>query len=781
MQQDGIKFNQIQNALDELGSLYHNTISRVVEEGRVVIEPRPTFKGTEFAAGYGRGVTKHKGEILRVTSEAFTTPYASTVIADTEINPHCNAAFARVASGNDRLTIIQNAGDSVKYGNIYYGSNAPSLQVDSYIADGITALSSGVNKPQTDTGGMCMDTTGLRMYVVDQADGYLYQYDLSTPYDTSTLSFVQRQLLNATDYVDISIQDDGRSMYCLRAAGVLDRYLFGTYFDISTLPSTADQSKDLTANVAALTGRGLAISASGASIYILDDAHDKVEQWTMTVPWSLVSVPYASKSLDHSSQTTTPAALAISPSGTVLYVGQDNPGYIYEYTLSTAGDLSTGSYASRVNQDIFSHYLRGLFITVAGAFSATIEHATTGDCSWIDFVEDGAWTKVTDADSPGTPSSTYMIHGVVALNGYIFVADVDGNIYNCNNNGGTDITAWDALDVINAERKPDYGCAIIEHKDHVVYIGTKSIEFFYDAANATGSPLSRRQDVYYNIGCMFPNSVTHQGDTTYFFGTDSEGETDIHILDNFQLKPMGDEYIKTLLRQLTIEPNNNIYTTDPTNFKQHLVAYTTPNNGTCLLLTINGSTYNICLNSGHISQWYPGNTDATTTGIFSGDWEADTIFPIVSIYNVSASGLSSGTTVQFANGQISNMAYNSDLIDVFADSAAPCFMYTKKWNAGTLNRKKISAIRIHQYPAMDSSLTTSNITLEWVDKENANEIGAALTDASFTISRTIDLLYSSGNSYRYGTTRERLFKITFTPEKSQLLEGMEIEFEALRN
>ena len=51
--------------------------------------------------------------------------------------------------------------------------------------------------------------------------------------------------------------------------------------------------------------------------------------------------------MDASSEATDPWGVAILDSGTKVYVLDDTNDKIYQYTLSTAWDLSTGSYDSK--------------------------------------------------------------------------------------------------------------------------------------------------------------------------------------------------------------------------------------------------------------------------------------------------------------------------------------------------------------------------------------------------------------------------------------------------
>jgi hypothetical protein len=110
-----------------------------------------------------------------------------------------------------------------------------------------------------------------------------------------------------------------------------------------------------------------------------------------------------------------------------------------------------------------------------------------------------------------------------------------------------DATAWNAANFLEAERKPDSGTYLGLHHDHVVAFGKGTIEFFYDAGNATGSVLSRRQDIFYNIGCPYEDGVWEDGDDLYFLGRSQRGDYGIYVISNFQLKMISTPEFNTFL------------------------------------------------------------------------------------------------------------------------------------------------------------------------------------------------------------------------------------------
>ena len=64
-------------------------------------------------------------------------------------------------------------------------------------------------------------------------------------------------------------------------------------------------------------------------------------------PWDVMDGYYPGKSLSVAAQETNPQGLAFSSDGTKAYVVGIVADTIYQYTLSTAWDISTGSYASK--------------------------------------------------------------------------------------------------------------------------------------------------------------------------------------------------------------------------------------------------------------------------------------------------------------------------------------------------------------------------------------------------------------------------------------------------
>lgn len=168
----------------------------------------------------------------------------------------------------------------------------------------------------------------------------------------------------------------------------------------------------------------------------------------------------------------------------------------------------------------------------------------------------GTLTQITDVDFPPkqTPAVGLAFGGAV-LDGRLYVLGDNGYIY------GSDLAnaaAWNALNFLDAEREPDGGIYLAKHHDNLVNLGARSIEFFYDAENATGSALARRQDIYYSIGCASGEAVLEIGDVIIFAGVGATGAIGIYTINNFALSKVSTETIDSFLTSSVVRDGYSI-------------------------------------------------------------------------------------------------------------------------------------------------------------------------------------------------------------------------------
>ena len=136
-------------------------------------------------------------------------------------------------------------------------------------------------------------------------------------------------------------------------------------------------------------------------------------------------------------------------------------------------------------------------------------------------------TKIADAQFPGNNGKTTT--GTFAhMDGYAFIMDTEGAIWNSDLNS---ITSWTALGYLSANAYPDKGIGVIRYKNQIVAFGRESVQFFYNAGNATGSPLSRIDTATLKVGCINADALAQISDVLFWVGGGPQGGSTVYMYD----------------------------------------------------------------------------------------------------------------------------------------------------------------------------------------------------------------------------------------------------------
>ncbi len=147
--------------------------------------------------------------------------------------------------------------------------------------------------------------------------------------------------------------------------------------------------------------------------------------------------------------------------------------------------------------------------------------------------------RITDPDYPIT-----TVFGVVYLDGYIFVMNQIGQIFNSNLSNQT---SWNALDFISANAEADIAIALVRQLNYVVALKEYSTEFFYDAGNATGSPLGKVLNALLEIGCASSGSIAFADNTFYFMANARQKGRSIMKMEGYTPKYISNPYIDRIM------------------------------------------------------------------------------------------------------------------------------------------------------------------------------------------------------------------------------------------
>ena len=334
-------------------------------------------------------------------------------------------------------------------------------------------------------------------------------------------------------------------------------------------------------------------------------------------------------------------------------------------------------------------------------------------------------TQITDIDFP-SPHLPFP----VSLDGYLFVVKAaTADIYNSDLDNEL---SWTPGNFITAEMYPDNIVALTKNNNYIYAIGTGSVEYFYDAAVATGSPLARNDSAIQQFGTPAPFSVIQTEKEVVCVGTTQNGGRSIWLIEGFK----ADE--------ISIEPVNQSLDAEGTNLG-NANAYCIRSMGHkfyVLRLATSGRTwvYDFMEKTWH--EW----ASAEGSGVFIGRYAAD-------------SGMGFPYMLSQTGGKLYSM-----LDTVYQDDGQPITMQvtTLKLDFDSMNRKDVYRFALFGDWPLN---TTSTVVLDWSDNDYQTWVG----------NRTIQLSQELPVTRRLGKFRRRAFRITHTDNVPVRLEGMELD------
>lgn len=138
----------------------------------------------------------------------------------------------------------------------------------------------------------------------------------------------------------VFFKPDGTKMYVLGRTGVdVNEYNLSTTWDIST----ASYLQNFSVSSQDSAPRDLSFKSDGTKMYIVGSTSDSVYEYTLSTAWDISTTSYT-QSFSVTSQETEPTGITFKPDGTKMYIVGSDSDDVNEYDLSTAWDISTSSY-----------------------------------------------------------------------------------------------------------------------------------------------------------------------------------------------------------------------------------------------------------------------------------------------------------------------------------------------------------------------------------------------------------------------------------------------------
>lgn len=159
--------------------------------------------------------------------------------------------------------------------------------------------------------------------------------------------------------------------------------------------------------------------------------------------------------------------------------------------------------------------------------------------------------------SAGFPTGLGLLAGgIVTLNSRAYVMEFSGKIH------GSDVDTpgtWNALNLIVANEEPDMGVMLSKHYNYIVALKARTVQFFYDAGNPTGSVLSPVQGATQRFGCMSAESVQDIDSTLLWVSSnDTESSVKVVRMDKMQITVISTPMIERIISVAALDFSANV-------------------------------------------------------------------------------------------------------------------------------------------------------------------------------------------------------------------------------
>jgi len=273
------------------------------------------------------------------------------------------------------------------------------------------SVSFSVGSQETNPFSLNFNNDGTKMYVIGTAQNKVFQYSLSTAYDLSTASYDSVSFSVSTQESTartVSFNLDGTKMY---VSGNGNKSIFQYTLALAyNLVTASYDSVSFNFSTQDANPLGVAFNNDGTKLYMVGLSTDTVYQYSLSTAFDISTVSYDSVSFSVTSQDTQPFNIAFNSDGSKMYIVGFTNDSIYQYTLSTPFDLSTASYDS-VSFSVSSQDTGpagvlfkpdGTKMYMIGQTNDTIYQYTSSSPITITWDADIEWAGGTAPDSPAS-------------------------------------------------------------------------------------------------------------------------------------------------------------------------------------------------------------------------------------------------------------------------------------------------------------------------------------------------------------------------------------------
>ena len=327
-------------------------------------------------------------------------------ITSSDIDLATGNYFADTLAANTTYT-ISNAG-GVQSFQLEVTGGALGYDLGAAVYDSVSFSVSG---QETLPYGLTFKPDGTKMYVVGGSGDDINQYTLSTAFDLSSASFDSVTFSVASQDSaprKVKFNDDGTKMFIVgTSTDTVYQYSLSTAYDIST---ASYDSVSFSVSSQDTDPRGLDFKPDGTRMYILGTSSDDVFQYSLSTAWDLSTASYDSVSFDTTAQDNDPFSITFNNDGTLFFIVTNANDSVYQYSCSTAYDISTASYDSvsfslasqETNAYDAAFSSNGVKMFIIGASTDAVYQYTTGADTTLTWPSSIEWAGGVAPSAPAT-------------------------------------------------------------------------------------------------------------------------------------------------------------------------------------------------------------------------------------------------------------------------------------------------------------------------------------------------------------------------------------------
>ena len=337
------------------------------------------------------------GNLIVGTFDTSTLTFVgATSVEDREILPQ------GMAFSNDglKMFVIGRDGDDVNEYDLTTPFDTSTLAF---------AGDTSVATQEDDPTGMAFSNDGLKMFVIGYDGDDVNEYDLTAAFDTSTLAFAGATSIKdrETKPQGMAFSNDGLKMFVIGHSGDdVTAYNLDAAFDPSTLThvgATSIKDREKFAN-------GMAFSNDGLKMFVIGSEGDDVNEYDLTTPFDPSTLAFAGAT-SVSAQDSHPTGMAFSNDGSKMFVIGSDQDKVNEYDLHSV-------YPIVETYTVFSNDadLSALAIS-PGTLSPTFSDSTTAYTAGV--ANSVTEVTVTPTASDGSATITVNDNAVTSNAGYL--------------------------------------------------------------------------------------------------------------------------------------------------------------------------------------------------------------------------------------------------------------------------------------------------------------------------------------------------------------------------